>query len=124
MPGIKWTSETAAEAGRKSAIIRRRKREEKRLREERDRELVKRHCTNTDATQDYLQVRIARIRAQLDRFDEMLLTETDPQKAQWLATVTAKLAEQERILAGRPSPGHLRQTPSRRSSAPAALVPE
>lgn len=125
MPGIKWTSETAAEAGRRSAIVRRRKREEKRLREERDRELVKRHCNNTDATQDYQQIRIARIRAALDRYDELLLTEVDPQKAQWLATVVAKLSELERILDGRPNPGHLRPSaPSRRSAGIGALVPE
>lgn len=86
--------------------------------------LVKQHCTTRDDTQDYLQIRIARIRAQLDRFDEMLLLETDPQKAQWLATVTAKLSEQERVLAGRPQPGQLRPTsPSRRAISP-PLVPE
>ena len=73
----------------------------------------------------YLELRIQRIRAQLDRFDEMLLNERDPQKAQWLATVTAKLSEQERILAGRPAPGQLRPSTSRRSSGlPSALVPE
>lgn len=125
MPGIKWTSETARAAAHKSNAVRRRKREEKRAREERDRQLVKQHCTSRDDTQDYQQIRIARIRAALDRYDELLLTEVDPQKAQWLATVVAKLSELERILDGRPNPGHLRPSaPSRRSAGIGALVPE
>jgi molecular chaperone GrpE (heat shock protein) len=79
----------------------------------------------SDSPEEYLQKRIGRIRAQLDRCDEMLLVEIDPQKMQWLATVTAKLSEQERILSGRPAPGQLRpSTPSRRSPPLVPLVPE
>jgi len=56
----------------------------------------------------YLPDRLMRVRAQLDRIDEMILTETDGKVLQALATATAKLAEQERILGGRPLPGALR----------------
>jgi len=77
-----------------------------------------------DKPEDYLQKRVERIRLQLDRYDDMLLDERDPQKAQWLATVTAKLAEQERIISGRPNPGHLRPSPPSRRQAPKTIVPE
>ena len=54
----------------------------------------------------------------------MLLVERDPQKALWLASVTAKLAEQERILAGRPNPGHLRPSAPSRRHTPRQIIPE
>ena len=53
----------------------------------------------------YPACRIGRVRMQLDRFDAMLLVELDPQKIDRLASATAKLAEQERILRGCPLPG-------------------
>ena len=57
---------------------------------------------------DYTLRRLARVRLQLDRLDAMIQTETDPQRLDRLASAQAKLAEQERQLAGRPLPGSLR----------------
>lgn len=64
---------------------------------------------------DYMLRRLTRVRGQLDRLDVMMQTETDPQKLDRLASAQAKLAEQERQLAGRPLPGSLR--PSNRPTA-------
>ena len=74
---------------------------------------------------DYLGERILSTRAHIARLDKLMMTERDPQKLQWLATTLAKLSEVERILSGRPNPGHLRpsSTPSRRGRS-SALVPE
>lgn len=63
----------------------------------------------------YTGDRLSRVRSQLDRLDVMMQTETDPQRLDRLASAQAKLAEQERQLAGRPLPGSLR--PSNRPAA-------
>lgn len=57
---------------------------------------------------DYVGGRLARVRVQLDRVDELMMTETDPQKLDRLASAQARLSEQERILDGRALPGSLR----------------
>jgi len=56
----------------------------------------------------YVEKRLVRVRRQLDRIDEMLMEESDPQKLDRLAAASMRLAEQERILAGRPLPGSRR----------------
>ena len=53
----------------------------------------------------YLTERLARVRLQLDRIDEMMLTENDPSKLDRLASAQMRLAEQERLLCDRPLPG-------------------
>lgn len=53
---------------------------------------------------DYRTLRLARVRAHLDRIDSMIERETDPQRLSQLAQACDKLAEQERLLAGRPAP--------------------
>lgn len=63
----------------------------------------------------FTRERLFAVRAQLKRLDVMMQTETDPQKLDRIASAQAKLAEQERQLAGRPLPGSLR--PSNRPSA-------
>jgi hypothetical protein len=119
-----FTSETAAEAARRGAITRRRKRDERRAREERDRARVKAMFEADSNGQNYVETRLARIRAALDRYDELVMIETDPQKASWLATVIAKLSEIERMLAGRPAPGQLRPSTGKRSAGlPTPLIP-
>jgi hypothetical protein len=54
------------------------------------------------------QIRLVRVRKQLNRLDEMMMTENDAQKLDRIASAAARLAEQERQLAGRPMPGSLR----------------
>jgi hypothetical protein len=56
-------------------------------------------------TSDYVAVRLMRVREQLNRLDSMMAKETDPQKLDRLASAQAKVAEQERVLDGRPLPG-------------------
>jgi hypothetical protein len=56
----------------------------------------------------FIAKRLARVRKQLDRIDGMIEKEIDPMKLDRLASAQARLAEQERILAGRPMPGSLR----------------
>jgi hypothetical protein len=56
----------------------------------------------------YVNERLARVRLQLDRLDKMMMSEKDPQKLDRLASAQARLAEQERILNGRPLPGSRR----------------
>jgi hypothetical protein len=120
-----FTKENAAEMARRGAVTRRRKYQERKLREERDRQRAAQVLADNDPTADYITIRIGRIRAQLDRLDEMLLLESDPQKLSWLATCTAKLAEQERVLSGRPQPGQLRPAaPRRRNGDHSPVIPE
>jgi hypothetical protein len=66
---------------------------------------------------EFIAKRLARVRKQLDRLDGMIEKETDPMKLDRLASAQARLAEQERILAGRPMPGSFRpkKTPERAS---------
>ena len=52
--------------------------------------------------------RLARVRAQLNRLDKLLNETTVPAELDKLASATARLAEQERQLAGRPMPGAYR----------------
>lgn len=64
----------------------------------------------------YQAKRLGRVRLQLDRLDEMLMTESDPGKLDRLASAQTRLSEQERTLSNRPLPGTLRpQRPSKRS---------
>jgi len=49
-------------------------------------------------------LRLARVRKQLKRIDEMLLTEDDPAKLDRLAAASSKLEEQERRLSDRSLP--------------------
>lgn len=65
---------------------------------------------------EYQTKRLGRVRLQLDRLDQMLMTETDPQKLDRLASAQSRLSEQERQLSNRPLPGTLRpQSPGKRS---------
>jgi hypothetical protein len=74
---------------------------------------------------DYAGARLMRVRVQLDRLDELMLTESDPQKLDRLASAQARLSEQERVLAGRPLPGLRRpakEAPPRRPSMAAVPI--
>ena len=82
------------------------------------------------ATPDtYLSARLVRVRLQLSLIDSAIEREAatnkpDGQRLNWLASAQERLAEQERMLAGRPSPGSLRPSaPGKRAtSAPAPLA--
>jgi len=74
---------------------------------------------------DFTEGRIACVRAQLGRIDRMLLTETDPQRLDRLASANAKLSDLERVMSGRPLPGQLRPRASKSlKSDPSDVVPE
>jgi hypothetical protein len=60
------------------------------------------------AEDPFILSRLVRVRKQLDRIDGMIERETDPMKLDRLASAQARLAEQERLLAGRPMPGSLK----------------
>jgi hypothetical protein len=62
---------------------------------------------------DYQQLRLMRVRMQLDRLDAWLLKETDPAKCDRIAAAQARVYEQERQLSGRSLP------PTQKPSAPA-----
>jgi hypothetical protein len=59
-------------------------------------------------TDPYVTERLARVRRQLDRLDGLMAAEKDPQRIDRLASAQYRLAEQERILSGRPLPGSRR----------------
>lgn len=64
---------------------------------------------------EYVAARLARVRLQLDRLDQMLMDESDPQKLDRLASAQSRLSEQERQLSGRPMPGSLKPSNARSS---------
>lgn len=72
----------------------------------------------------YREVRLSRVRIQLDKLDEMLMSENDPAKLDRLASAQARLSEQERILAGRALPGSLKPVAPRKSSHTAPVEPD
>ena len=101
-----FTSETAAEAARKSHSP----------------DSARFRLPQVVAEPDddpYLVARLNRVRAQLDKLDRMMISELDPAKLDRIASAQARLAEQERILAGRPLPGSRKPAqdrPQRRQS--------
>jgi hypothetical protein len=123
-PIHRWTPQEAIERGASGGKTTGKLRQRiKQL--EADLEVLRRRLEDMPvASEVYLEERIKCVRLQLERFDQMLLVERDPQKAQWLATVTAKLAEQERMLAGRPAPGQLRPSAPSRRHVPRQITPE
>ena len=77
----------------------------------------------------YLASRLARIRKQLDLIDTRIEQEAskatcDGQLINWLCSAQERLAEQERITAGRPGPGTLKPSqPAKPSAASARTLP-
>src|SRR5262245_45793669 len=104
MPRVLFTRENAREmAARSNAIQRERRRESQTL-----------APLSPPATGDhdpYVASRLMRVREQLNRLDSMMSKETDPNKLDRLASAQSKVAEQERILDGRPLPGQRRPPP-------------
>jgi hypothetical protein len=75
-------------------------------------------------TQDFIGLRLSRVRAQLDRLDALLAATTDTKAIKELADATKRLQDQERELSGRPLPGSRRPAPEPRAdNRPATRLP-
>lgn len=107
MPAVLFTPETAAIAGRKGRESRiaalNAAREQAELLKQAV-AIVRRTAATTTEVVDYRSIRLVRVRSHLDRLDAMMETETDPQRLSQLAQAMDKVAEQERLLAGRGAP--------------------
>lgn len=71
---------------------------------------------------DYTRLRLVCVRAQLGQVDRAILAEAgkdhpDGQRLNWLAQAQDRLADQERVLAGRPLPGSRRPSAEPKGSA-------
>jgi len=73
--------------------------------------------------QDFISTRLSRVRAQLDRLDQLLSIATDTKAIKELADATKRLQDQERELSGRPLPGSRRPAPEPSPSARPAPRP-
>ena len=62
----------------------------------------------TDQIDSFTFQRLMRVRAQIERIDALLADEDEPKQLKELADALTRLADQERILAGRPLPGSRR----------------
>lgn len=119
-----FTKETARAAALRSHEVRLANKRAAALRKaELEREILAAALKPLPADQ-YVAQRLARVRAQLDRLDTMLLEELDPQRLDRLAAASARLSEIERQLAGRPGPGQFRPTAPRRRVDETVIVPE
>jgi hypothetical protein len=120
-----FTPENARLMALRSAESRRRKKAAEQLRQAEEQERIRQAAQNPLPSDAYVAQRLARVRAQLDRIDGMLLLELDPQRLDRLAAAAARLSEVERTLAGRPAPGAYRPSAPRRRAEPGPLlVPE
>lgn len=70
---------------------------------------------------DYAARRLLRVRQHLDRLDWLLSKETDALVLERMARALSHLAEQERLLCGRPLPGQYRPEIPRESKPQTAL---
>ncbi len=76
-----------------------------------------------EQTGAYLSEQLARVRKHLDRVDAQMEKAKDPLDVERLARARNTLAEQERILAGRPLPGSHRPTAPRGRGSAASVEP-
>lgn len=71
---------------------------------------------------EYTARRLLRVRKQLAQLDDLFANETDASKLDRLASAMYRLAETERILAGRPLPGSRRPPREAPARAPRTSV--
>lgn len=95
MPASLFTRENAVEMAARSAKAKAERKEAARLAVE---------TATLDPSIDYTKRRLARVRLQLDRLDQMMMEERDPQKLDRVASAIARLNEQERQLSNRSMP--------------------
>jgi hypothetical protein len=82
-----------------------------------------------EAANAYVSARLSRVRVQLDLVDKRITEQAnaktvDGQVLNWLCSAQERLAEQERILAGRPLPGSRRPaSESKRAAQPPICRP-
>jgi len=117
MPKIPFTSENASEMAYRSHAAREQATRERKELVERAKDAI----ALAESIPEYVVTRLARVRVQLDRIDDMLMKERDPSKLDRLASAQSRLAQQERELAGRPLPGSLRPTGKPTRSRPDSL---
>jgi len=116
-----FTSETAAEFGRRSAIARKLKKEQA-AQAKLEAELARAEAVKNPlpASYEFAAKTLKRVRKQLVKLFEFMEAESDPQKIDRLASALARLAELERQLSGRPLPGSLK--PRQEKSRPATSI--
>jgi hypothetical protein len=64
---------------------------------------------------EFIQRRLLRVRAQLERLDDLLADEDDSKTIKELSEALSRLQDQEQKLSGRPGPGTLRPMPERKA---------
>lgn len=99
-----FTPENAAEMARRSALARQRNKAAKELR--RATALVQ--AAAIKDSDEYVQAKLIRVRAQIAMLDEMLESAPDAREAKASADALARLYEIESYLSGRPKPGSRR----------------
>jgi len=111
------TCANARQLAAKALIARRANRERQRNLDQRIADLTAKLTALTPVPREqlsgYVEQRLTRVRKQLDRLDDLLSKETNPQRLDRLASAQYRLSEQERILSGRPLPGSRRPSQER-----------
>src|SRR5262249_13188999 len=106
MPRILFTRDNAREMAARSNAVQRQRRHERQL-------VASPPCTAVQGDDEYVLKRLARVRAQLDRIDRMIQSETDPAKLDRLAAASMRLSDQECAVADRPKPCNRKPSPRR-----------
>lgn len=132
------TAETAREMAVKGNAALRRIRESRRDLPERVADLAAQVAALANKPPDVADLRLARVRKQLDLLDKRILAMLedrktpegkplepfDGQQLNWLCTAQERVAEQERILSGKPNPGTLRpRAPREPRERPGRVMP-
>ena len=119
-----FTTSTCREAAAKSLVVRRRRKELNKIAADQAEQAALQTLTLrlTDPLRDQFTVaRLVRVRKQLTRLDAMMERERDARNLDRLASAQSRLAEQERLLSGRPLPGQRRPAPDRPVRVPVPL---
>jgi hypothetical protein len=104
-----FTKETAAEMARRSHVAR------NAAVHEPEPIAIQPHIADhvADSAPSFAQLRLIRVRAQLDKIDALMAECSDTKQLKELADAAHRLQEQERVLDGRPLPGSRKPAPER-----------